>query len=124
MDRPLIPENLPRLWSDRAAQLKLYAPAAAQAFETAAVELEQALTASGSETLTLKEAARLTGLTPGHLGDLIRAGTLPNAGRKGKPLIRRADLPASKQSEPERQPRRVVRREDIADRIRHRRKSS
>ena len=121
MDRPLIPENLPRLWSDRAAQLKPYAPAAAQAFETAAVELEQALAASGSETLTLKEAARLTGLTPGHLGDLIRAGTLPNAGRKGKPLIRRADLPASKQAEPAAR-RTVLKHADIAERIKHRRK--
>jgi hypothetical protein len=104
--RPIIPENLPRLWSERAAQLKPYAPAAAQAFETAAVELEQALAAADSETLTLIEAARLSGLTRGHLGDLIRAGKLPNAGRKGKPLIRRADLPAFRK--PEQKPRRSV----------------
>jgi hypothetical protein len=80
---------------------------AARLWEAAAAELEQALASVGNDALTLKQAARLTGLTAGHLGDLVRAGKIPNAGRKHAPRIRRSDLPA-KVTGPERPPRRAV----------------
>ncbi len=104
-----LPENLPQRWRERAELLRDWGgtPEAARLWERAATELEQALAAAGSEILTLKEAALLTGLTAGHLGDLVRDGTIPNAGRKGSPRIRRADLPVTTKREPD-QPRRAV----------------
>jgi hypothetical protein len=45
------------------------------------------------ESLTLREASDWSGLAYGTLEARIRAGTLPNAGRKGSPRIRRRDLP-------------------------------
>lgn len=91
----LLPENLPHTWRQRALQLREWAASeeSARLWERAAAELERALATTGSEVLTLPEAARLSGLTAGYLGDLIRAGKLPNAGRKGAPRIRRVDLP-------------------------------
>ena len=46
-----------------------------------------------NDVLTLTEAARESGYSAGHLGRLIRAGVLPNAGRPNAPRIRRAHLP-------------------------------
>jgi len=91
-----VPEHLPKRWRERAAALRDWGAdeAAARLWERAAVELEQALRAAGAETLTLVQAAHETGLTADHLGDLVRQGKIPNAGRKGAPRIRRADLPA------------------------------
>jgi hypothetical protein len=43
--------------------------------------------------LTLAAAAAESGLSVDHLGKLIRDGTIPNAGRKGAPRIRSADVP-------------------------------
>ena len=91
----LIPEALPHRWRERAELLRDWGAdeGAARLWERAAGELEQALRASGDETLTLVQAARETGLTADHVGDLVRRGVIPNAGRKGAPRIRRADLP-------------------------------
>ena len=44
-------------------------------------------------SLTLTEAAKESGYSPGHLGRLVREGLLPNAGRPNAPRIRSADLP-------------------------------
>lgn len=46
-----------------------------------------------SEALTLEEAATETGFSYSALEKLIRRGQLPNVGRKGRPRIRRGDLP-------------------------------
>lgn len=43
--------------------------------------------------LSLPDAASRSGYSVEHLGRLIRDGRLPNAGRKGSPRIRAADLP-------------------------------
>jgi len=59
----------------------------------AAVELEQALKTLGEETLTLVEAAAISGYSADHLGSLVKHGRLRNYGRKNAPRIRRADLP-------------------------------
>ena len=97
MEASPLPENLPHVWRQRAEQLRDWGGSArvARMWERAAVELEHALTAAGGEVLTLKQAAAVSGLGTGYLGDLLRAGRIPNAGRKGAPRIRRADLPVA-----------------------------
>lgn len=44
-------------------------------------------------TLTLRQAAKESGYSADHLGRLVRAGQIPNAGRPNAPRIRRRDLP-------------------------------
>jgi hypothetical protein len=56
-------------------------------------DVEAILAAEEEETLSLARAARESGYSAGHLGRLVRAGTIPNAGRPQAPRIRRADLP-------------------------------
>ncbi len=56
-------------------------------------EVEALLAPEEEETLTLTHAARESGYSAGHLGRLVRDGTIPNAGRPHAPRIRRADLP-------------------------------
>jgi len=85
--------NLPPAWRTLAATLRPYADAAATAYERAADALDNALDAEQGALLTLREAARLSGYSADHLSRLLRQGTIPNAGRKGSPRIRRADLP-------------------------------
>lgn len=122
MAQQRLPENLPHLWRERAEQLREWGGSAAVArlWERAATELEQALRAAGGEVLTLTEAAAVCGLSRGHLSDMIRAGRLPNAGRKFAPRVRRADLPATKRHPaPAHLPRRVPSRRDIAEIVAH-----
>lgn len=45
------------------------------------------------ELLSVARAASLSGYSPEHLARCIRTGKIPNAGVKGRPRIRRADLP-------------------------------
>ncbi len=56
-------------------------------------ELDAAVNQVDDTPLTLSDAARLSGLSAEHLGRRLRQGTIPNAGRKGAPRIRRGDLP-------------------------------
>ena len=58
-----------------------------------AQELEEAERTAGEELLTLAQASEVSGYSQDHLRHLITAGTIPNAGEKGRPRIRRADLP-------------------------------
>jgi hypothetical protein len=86
--------DLPNQWRERAKLLRDYGGGdSAKAWDVAATELDQALRDHREETLTLTEAARLSGYTPDHLGELVRSGKLPNAGRPNAPAIRRSDLP-------------------------------
>ena len=87
------PAELAAIWRARAEELRRYAPAAAQAFQDAAAELEAALHEQADELLTLGEASRESGYSERRLRELVAAGELPNAGRKGAPRVRRADLP-------------------------------
>jgi hypothetical protein len=80
-------------WRARAAELERYSPAAAEAFRVAAGELEQALREAADAELTLGEAARESGYSDRRLRELIADGSIPQAGRKGAPRIRRGDLP-------------------------------
>ena len=56
-------------------------------------ELETAIAAGRSETLTLSQASVESGFSVEHLARQIRTGRLENAGRKGAPRVRRGDLP-------------------------------
>jgi hypothetical protein len=49
-------------------------------------------------SVSLSEAARRSGYSSEHLGRLIRAGKVFNAGRKGSPRIRLRDIPVRPQS--------------------------
>jgi len=87
------PPELVAAWRARAEELKPYAPAAAHAFETASIELEQALLMAAAEPLKLRDAALESGYSVDHLARLIRQGKLRNAGRPNAPRVRRGDLP-------------------------------
>jgi hypothetical protein len=79
-------------WRSRASDFERYSPFAAQAFRDAADELEKALQ-SAEEIVSLKEAAMLGGYSPDSLQRMVAAGRIQNCGRKGKPRIRRVDVP-------------------------------
>lgn len=95
MERKEAPGDLPAAWRERAQQLRDWGldAQAARVWELAATELEQALRSTSDETLSLVEAARLSGYSPDHLGSLVREGKLHNSGRKNAPRIKRSDLP-------------------------------
>ena len=84
--------GLPAQWRARAAELERFAPAAAQAFNDAAGQLDDALQ-GGEESVTLKEASLLGGYSVDALQHMVAAGRIENAGRKGKPRIRSAQVP-------------------------------
>ncbi|MHB1863402.1 MAG: hypothetical protein ACYCVL_10570 [Gemmatimonadaceae bacterium] len=56
-------------------------------------ELEDVLRGADEEPLTLEQAANESGYSADHLRKCVADGTVPNAGAKGRPRIRRADLP-------------------------------
>jgi hypothetical protein len=56
-------------------------------------DLEKIAASDGGDELTLTAASTLSGYSTDHLSRLIREGSIPNAGKKGSPRIRRADLP-------------------------------
>lgn len=87
--------DLPAAWRDRAAELEPYAGPAAEAFRRAADELDAALREAADEELTLQEAAEESGYSTRRLRELLSEGEVPMgpSGRKGRPRIRRADLP-------------------------------
>ena len=88
-------EKLGIIWQERAQHLRQWGAGEdlARAWELAAIELEQAIRAYQEGTLNLREASGASGYSADHLGQLIREGKIPNAGRPNAPLIRRADLP-------------------------------
>ena len=61
-----------------------------------AVEAEEALRDDSEETLTLAEAALESSYSIEHLRKMVASGTIPNAGEKGRPRIRRSDLPTKR----------------------------
>jgi hypothetical protein len=91
----MTPDALAAVWRDRAEQLRRWAGAegAAVAWEAAAAELDAALREVDGEALTLSEAAAESGYAARTLRQMVAEGTLPNAGRRNAPRIRRADLP-------------------------------
>ena len=66
---------------------------AAKIAELHAHQLREALRVVCDQSLTLAEAAAESGYSKRRLRELVSEGTVPNAGRKGAPRIRRRDLP-------------------------------
>jgi hypothetical protein len=94
MSEPTTPADLPARWRDKAERLRRDGgDAAARVWELAAVELLAALRADVDPGLSLVDAAKVSGYTADHLGELVRKGRVPNAGKPRAPRIRRADLP-------------------------------
>ena len=56
-------------------------------------ELRIARRAELEELLTLTQVAQLSGYSKDYLRELLYTGTIPNAGRKNAPRIRRRDVP-------------------------------
>ncbi len=52
------------------------------------------------ETLTLVEAALESSYSTEHLRKMVASGTIPNAGGKGRPRIRRGDVPFKRVTKP------------------------
>lgn len=61
--------------------------------ESYAAELEARVREWQMEALPLDQAATESGYSYSHLQQRIAEGSLPNAGEKGSPRIRRSDLP-------------------------------
>lgn len=55
--------------------------------------VEEALRDAMNEPLSLEEASRESGYTKDRLSRLLREGSIPDAGRKHAPRIRRRDVP-------------------------------
>lgn len=89
----MTPQNLPAAWRDEADRLERYAPAAAEAFRTAADELDQAQREQDDELLTLERAATESGYAKRTIREMVADGRIANAGRKNAPRVRRVDLP-------------------------------
>jgi hypothetical protein len=88
------PDALAAEWRSRAAELRRYgAEPQAVTLEAAAAELDAVLAEAADAELTLAEAAAESGYSDRRLRELLADGTIPQAGRRGAPRIRRADLP-------------------------------
>ena len=86
-------------WEADAKKLREYGQeSAANVAELHAHQLREALRAAGDEALTLAESAAESGYSKRRLRELVAQGSVPNAGRKGAPRIRRADLPRKAKS--------------------------
>ncbi len=69
------PGDLPSIWRQRAQFLKEYGdPNSGRLWALAATELDQSLRVLGEDTLTLGEAAALSGYSADHIGSLVRHG--------------------------------------------------
>lgn len=84
--------DLPDIWRSRASDLERFAAPVAEAFREAADDLEEAFRAT-EESVTLQEAHAIGGYSIDHLQRLVASGQIANVGRKGKPRLRRADVP-------------------------------
>ena len=56
-------------------------------------ELRAAVQETLDQELSLSEAAKESGYSNRRLRELVASGSIPNAGRRGAPRIRRGDLP-------------------------------
>ena len=90
--------DLPARWRSDAETLRGYGDhRGAVVLERVAAELLAALEERADEELRLAAAAAESGLSVRRLRELIAAGDVPNAGRRGAPRIRRRDLPRRRQ---------------------------
>lgn len=91
------PADLLIAWRDRATYLEQFGDSnSAKLWRIACAELERVLASVDNETLSLAEAAAISGHSVDHIGGLIRTGKLPHAGRKNAPRIALRDVPKKK----------------------------
>jgi hypothetical protein len=87
-------ESLPDVWRQEASVLRRRGAAGqAEALESCASELEVWQHQRALEGLTLEEAERESGYSYSALEKMVRRGELENVGAKGRPRVRRGDLP-------------------------------
>jgi hypothetical protein len=81
-------------WRQKATLLREYgAEAQAAAIEACAVELTDAIRAWQDEPLTLEQAVEESGYSYSTIQQKVAAGEIPNVGSRGRPRVRRYDLP-------------------------------
>ena len=81
-------------WREDAALLDAYGDVAGmRACLRHADQLEAAIREAADAALTLAQAAAESGYSERRLREMIAAGAIGNAGRRGAPRIRRGDLP-------------------------------
>jgi hypothetical protein len=81
-------------WQLRATMLREYgAEAQAAAIEVCAIELADAIKAWQDEPMTLEKAVEESGYSYSTLQQKVASGEIPNAGTRGRPRVRRYDLP-------------------------------
>lgn len=56
-------------------------------------ELERLFREEESDILTLEQAAQYSGYSADHIGRSMRRGSIENVGERGRPRVRRGDLP-------------------------------
>lgn len=89
----MTPAELVTRWRSDADTLARYSPELAAVARAHADELDAALRSMDDDALDLATAARESGYSADRLRHMVAAGSIPNAGRKGAPRVRRADLP-------------------------------
>ena len=88
-------ESLAERWLSVAETLEgAFDERGADLFRLHAAELREALREAADEVLTLSEAAAESGYSESRLRHLIADGTIPQAGERGRPRVRRGDLPS------------------------------
>jgi len=87
--------DLLRRWTAEAHHLRTRygMEAAARLCEAHVKELREGLQSGHDELLSIAQAAVESGYSQQHLRALLSQGSVPNAGAKGRPQIRRKDLP-------------------------------
>ena len=81
-------------WTPEVAQMRRRRQREAAALlESLCVELQERSERWLDEQLTLAEAAEISGVSYSTLQYLVAVGDIRNAGRRGRPRIRRGDLP-------------------------------
>ena len=87
-------ESLAAQWREHAATLERFgADRHSGLLRTCADELDNELRAWLDEPLAVSQAAEESHYSESHLRALLKDEVIPNAGRVGKPRIRRRDLP-------------------------------
>jgi hypothetical protein len=86
--------ELTTAWREQAKELERYqAHAQAATLQLCAAQLDETARRIDDGVLSLADASRRSGYSADHLSKLVATNRIPNAGRKGKPLIRVRDLP-------------------------------
>jgi hypothetical protein len=90
----MTPTDLAMQWrADADTLARCHSPELARVYRDHADQLDAALRSLNDDVLDLATAARESGYSIDRLRHKVTAGEIPNAGRKGKPGIRRGDLP-------------------------------